>query len=225
MYNYINNIDVNDKLFYLIIIIGSIFFSGSIIKPSGTSIVGLVIGVILVYYIHDKRENQGDTFISSMKVILESDIMTLTNNQYLSKNSELVIFLNNYKEYYNYNPDLWKLLLTTINNFLKLIHEIETGTKYYNLDYSVVKEYKTRILNHYHSFIHNVPHAETVLDKFHKGFKDLESSLNIEIDKTHQVVSHKNSKAIDISSVFHYKNHPEGIINSNKNYPQYQYLP
>lgn len=226
LYSYINDIDVNDKFFYIIIIIASTFFSGSIIKPSGTVVVGLVVGILVVYYINDKRESHGDTFISSMKEILDSHIMFPGKNEYLPKNSELVMFLEGYKEYYDYNPDLWKSFVSVINNYLKIIHEIDIGTKYYNLDYNVVKEYKTKVLNHYHSFIHSIPHAQSALDKFHSGFKTLEDHLNVEIEKTHQLVAQKNSKQITTASVFHYKNHPSGLVNSKiTDYDQkYKYL-
>tara|TARA_A100001015_G_scaffold282462_1_gene346733 strand:+ start:493 stop:1164 length:672 start_codon:yes stop_codon:yes gene_type:complete len=208
IYNYINDIDVTHKFQFILIIISSILIS-SRINPTGSTFFGLIVGIFIAYYINDKMETNGETFITSMSNLINSDLLRGDKNVYLAKNSELIIFMNKYREYRNYNPVLWYEMIGSIDKFLKIIYEIEIGTQFYNLDYGALLELKTCILNQYQSFIHTIPHTVNSNDKFHLGFSELEGIINKDIDDIHQTVTKKNSKQINIDSVFRYKNHPE----------------
>lgn len=208
IYEYIRNIDATDKFIYIVVIIASIVFSTRLpMTPYG--IVGAISGILLVYYFNEHREYLGASFIASMKVILNSDVMDYKNNPYLPNNSELLIFLDNHREYYQYNPTQWNSIIRHINNFLKLTYDIEHGTTRRNLDYDVLKETKIKVLNTYQSFIHRIPHTEESSNKFHEGMDLLQNILNTSIDNTHRIVI-MNNKDITINSAFHYKNHPGG---------------
>lgn len=212
-YEYIKEIDNTDKFIYISIIVTGIFIAtrlGLNGMITGPGLMGLVCSVILVYYINEKREHRGDTFIKEMTKVLDSEIMKPERNRYLGQNSELVIFLDDHREYYQYNPALWRQFVRSIDNFLHVISDIQIGTLKYNLDYDQLKELKKKILNHYHSFIHKVPHIESSNNKFHEGIARLQKILNTEIDLIHRLVVSKNSEEINTSTAFHYKNHPVG---------------
>lgn len=211
LYQYVKDIDVTDKFEYIIIVAAVILLATRIgyhglISSSG--LFGLVIGVIITFYLIEKRKHQGDTFITAMRKILNSDIMKPNWNKYIHGNSELIIFLNDHREYYQYNPQLWRDMVSSMNNFQRTISDIEIGTTRYNLDYDQLKETKKKILNRYQAFIHTMPHTENSNNKFHKGSDRLEQLLNQEIDHIHQLVTRKNAKNITTASTFHYKNHP-----------------
>ena len=128
LYEYIDHIDDNHKFYYLLVIVGSIFISNRV-SASFPTIFGLLIGLLISYYINDKNENQGNTFITSMKKILNYENMYPKQNHYLAKNSELVIFLDQYKEYHSYNPNLWKNMVSSINLLLQAMYDIEHDTR------------------------------------------------------------------------------------------------
>jgi hypothetical protein len=221
IYEYIKDIDVTDRFVYIAIIIVSMVFATRL-PMSAHGIIGAVIGIFIVFYFNEKRDNAGDTFISSMKKILQSDIMKPTQNKYLSTDSELLIFLDSYREYYQYNPSLWNSMVKQINNFLKLSRDIEIGVNNYNMDYDVLREIKVKILNLYHSFIHKIPHTESSSSKYHKGIDRLQDLLNMTIDKIHRLVVGYNNKTIDTATTFHYRNHPPG--RDVRNNPHYHFF-
>jgi hypothetical protein len=217
MYSYINNIDVTEKFMYSIIILLVLLVTTRIGHHgliTGTGVFGFVCGILVVYYLNERREVNGDKFTGAMNSILESNIMGPHKNHYLFYNSELVIFLDSHREYYQYNPILWREIVRYINNFLRISHDIETGTQYYNMDYDQLKELKKKIMNAYHSFIYTIPHTENSNNKYHIGMARLEVLLNGVIDQIHQLVTSKNAKGITTSSAFHYKNHPQGYDSS-----------
>jgi hypothetical protein len=207
IYNYITHIDVTDRFIYVVIItVIILLFSRIPISPY--LIVGTIVGIIVVYYIHDKKIYTGNTFLASMKNILNSDLMKPKSNRSLYKDSELVAFLDNRREYYNYNPNTWNQLVKHINEFLRLQSDIEIGVVRFNMDYETLVNLKGKILNSYHAFIYTVPHTPNSIDKFHIGMRHLQKLLNRNIDITHKKVALDNSKDINIDTKFHYKNHP-----------------
>lgn len=209
IYEYIRDIDLTDRFIYITVIIGTILLL-SRVNITGHLILGLIIGTILVYYINEKNVHTGNTFLQSMKTILGSDRMKPHQNKHLAKNSELVLFLDGHKEYYTYNPKLWNDLVRHINNFLHIMHDIELGVEWFNLDYDTMKNLKGKILNTFHSFVHRVPHTPHSNDKFHLGMERLETLLNHDIDEIHTNVTLRNSQSINNMTKFHYKNHPGG---------------
>lgn len=213
-------IDATDKFIYVVIVIGIIFVTtriGSYGLVTGVGVFGLLVGIVVVYYLNDRRERQGTGFVTTMNTILDSEIMKPA--QYLYLSSELTIFLDNHREYYQYNPSLWRVFVRHIDNFLHVAHDIELGTEQYNYDYTQLKETKRKILNSYQAFIHTIPHTESSNNKFHEGMKVLEQLLNKELDQTHRLVAQKNSEGVNTASMFHYKNHPAGYeqMNSTEN--------
>lgn len=211
LYQYVKGIDVTEKFEYIVIVTTVILLATRISSHgmlSGAGLVGLVVGIIMIYYLNEKRVSQGTEFITAMDDILNAEIMKPQKNKYLHGNSELVIFLDNYREYYQYNPQLWKDMVHNIDNIQRLISDIEIGTEQFNLDYNTLKMVKKDILNQYQAFIHKLPHTENSNNKFHQGLERLETLLNLEIDHIHRIVTMKNAQSINTSSVFHYKNHP-----------------
>lgn len=212
LYSYIKDIDLTDRFIYTVILGTVIILTVRLGRNgmiNGTGVFGLVVGFVVIYYLNDKRRKQGTDYITAMDQILDSNIMKPETNRYLSENSELLIFMNGHREYYQYNPVAWNTMVRQVNNFLRLVHELNIGTYRYNLDYDNLKVIKGKVLNTYQSFIHTVPHTEASTDKFQLGMTRLEGLLNNEIDLVHQLVNkHNREQGVDTSSVFHYKNHP-----------------
>ena len=114
IYDYITNIDATDRFIYVVVIIISVLFTTRL-PLSSHGIIGAVLGVVLVFYLNEKRDNAGETFLVALKKILSSDIMNPTHNTYLPFDSEILIFLDGYREYYQYNPALWNTFVKEIN--------------------------------------------------------------------------------------------------------------
>jgi hypothetical protein len=232
-YEYIKAIDSIHKFDYLSIVAAVILLAtrfGHYGMLPSSAIIGLIVGTIVVFYLNEKSAHQGDTFLSSIQEILNAKIMKPEKNHYLFGNSELIIFLDNHREYYQYNPDAWRGLVKLTDNFLRIVGDIEIEAEAesvvgrYNHDYDMLKDTKHKIMNKYHAFIHTLPHTENTTNKFHEGIERLETLLNKEIDHIHQLVNKMNAKGVTTSSAFHYKNHPVGYESVGRAEDNYTYF-
>ena len=101
-------------------------------------------------------------------------------------------------------------MINNIDKFLHIDKDIETGTYYYNEDYSQMRDLKSIILNNFHSIIHKLPHTSASLDKFHYGMEKLRTIINSTLDNIHGIVNNKNRRqGINTDTAFVYRNHPK----------------
>jgi len=212
-YHVINDIEDSDMMIYMCIIIGASWFLNRI-KPSWHAMAGIIVGIVVVYYLYEKSDHEDTVFIKRLSKLLESELYAPYKNLYL--NSELVTFLDTHREYYQYNPAAYKTMLQHIDNFLRLGHDIEVGTVLQNEDYSNMRDLKGKILNYYQSIIHKLPHTPNGLDKFHYGMEELRGHINKYLDEIHRTVNNKNQeKGINVETAFVYRNHPKPTDPSN----------
>ena len=222
IYDYIYDIEKTDLFLYG----GGLLFITLLIRRinlSSNTIFGLICGIIVIYYINDKKIATNGGFIQKMNTILKSPLLKADKNKYLYRDSELVDFLDNYLEYHQYNPDIYNSFISHINTLLMLINDLDKGDQNYNNDYETILELRYKILNTFHSFIHKIPHTPASNDKFHIGANRLQVLLNKHIDKVHlSVVKLNGMKDIDTDTKFPYRNQPEP---RDHNYePQYHFF-
>lgn len=226
LYSYIINIDNTRKFYYTVIIAMSILFvkrltlQSDLILNFRSVLTGLVIGSLIVYFINERETRSGADFIGSMMSKLEQPILKKT--KYLYTDSELLQFLDDIKQYHNYNPANYRLLVLSIDNFLKISTELERGVVNMGELYDLLINQKYKILNTFHSMIYSVPHSHVTMKVFHEAMASLEKLLNIHVDQTYQYVGYSyGKKPIDINTKFIYKNHPlphDSQINNHYNY-------
>jgi len=221
IYNYIKDIDLTDRFCFIVIILVIATFTHRI-QISWHILIGIIVGLLIVYYLNEKNIDEGTNFLTDMKSILSLPMLKTHINKHLYYDSELLQFLYNNKENYKYNPVVYNTLVKQIDVFLSLVKDIEIGKEKINMDYEVLREYKINILNTYHSFIHTVPHTDASNASFHISIKNLENLLNYHIDKSHSTVVAKNNKEITIDTKFPYRNGPTGF--DSRNSPNYNFF-
>ncbi len=220
MYTYIKDIDKTDLVIY-IMVITAITVLITRIAPPPMVIIGIIIGIIFVYFVNDKKITEQGDYVQKIVSILKSPRLASDKNTNLYKDALIVEFLELYKEYEGYNPQLYASLTKQLDNFLKTVDDIERGSMNYNRDYDVLTDTKTKILNVYHSFIYKVPHTQATLHKFHNGTKKLLEILNDHINTTHRVVVNRSeAEGVNVHTKFHYKSHPKPV---DADAPGYQY--
>jgi hypothetical protein len=209
MWSTIKDIDKTDLFIYIVILILTIVLVTRI-NPSSTVLIGLTIGVIVVYILHDRQLTEQTGYVKNIVSILKSPLLDYDRNTHLHKDALLVEFLETYKEYADYNPQAYKTLTKQIDNLLKLSSDIENGSENYTHDFDVLLDTKTKILNTYHSFIYKVPHIQSTLHKFHKGKETLLELVNDHIDHVNRIVI-KQSEAdgVTLKTKFYYRSHPK----------------
>jgi hypothetical protein len=216
IYNYISAIDTTDRAIYVTIIVAVTLLSSRVSLSSHA--IGIVTGAIVVIYLHSSQSQ----YINSMKNIMTSMPMG-SGAGYLSKNSELLIFLDEHREFSEYNPELWKTLVKSVDRFIHLVQDIESGSQHYNLDYSVLRGVAGHTISAYHAFIYTTPNIASANNKFHLGMIRLQRLLDGEIDIVHRTVALRNRGEINTSTVFHYKNHPAAYHRQEPHLDRYAY--
>lgn len=211
MLSYLKDIDKTDLFIYAVIIIATIVLVGRI-NPSAIVIIGLLIGLIVVYLLNDMKITDQSDYVQRIMAILKSPRLNYEENTYLHKDALMVEFLETYKEYNDYNPQAYKTLTNQLDNALHISDDIERGSKNYIQDFDVLLDTKTKILNTYHSFIYKIPHTQATLHKFHRGTRMLLELLNDHIDHVNRIVLKKSEEdGVTLSTKFHYRAHPKPI--------------
>lgn len=207
IYEYLKGIEPNDKVLYLSIIFAVYVVIGRV-EPSLLTIFSVIFGIIIVFYIHDKNTTVRDDYLASVDKILKTELNPDVNTS-LFRDADIIMFLDNYREYYHYNPATYTSMVSAINDFLKLKEDIKIGVKYYNLDYDTMRELKEKVMNTFHSFVYTIPNTDVNMDKFHSGMKRLIGLLNHHLNIVHRMVNKQNFKEINVFTKFVYRDQPK----------------
>ena len=209
MYLYLKNIDNNEVIKYIFIAI-LISIVVTRIAPSPLTILSIVCGVFVVYIINEKAVSESTIYGKIIEKMLQSPILESSKNENLQLDPEIVSFLDLHKEYFTYNHKLYNRLVKLLDNFLKLKTDIIKGSVNFHADYDTLLSLKPKILNTYHDFIYNVPHAEASLDKFHTGMKSILNILNGHLIKVNTLILDRSKmEKITTETKFHYRMHPK----------------
>lgn len=183
------------------------------IKPSHGALVGTLLGLVTVYILQRGRLYREDQKRDRLNRVRNSPYLTgaqIQKSAALYDDEGLLLFLDEYRDYYQYNPALYLELVKVLNDFVNTTHQISTpeGPSEPNLLYENLQELRIEIMNIYQSAAHTVP-----LDKrFGDGATQLEQMLNHRIDVANRYVIGKNIKTGPTTFMkFPIKNTPRGI--------------
>lgn len=207
MYEYIQNILDNDKIKYLFIIYLTIYAFHKW-TPSYYTLIALIVGVIIVYFIEDRKRTVEEDYVSGKKQKLKDPYLSKTRFLYLDP--ELVDFLYSIKEYQRYNPYSYLNLTVKIDDFLRLKRDFSIGIELIGSQYQIAQQLQGEIINLYHSFIYKIPHSPATLDKYHKKMDLLRKILSKHLDFMYNYMQFKQSdEGIHRFTKFIYQGHPE----------------
>jgi len=191
IYTYLTDINSTDKFKYGVLILLTVLFMMRL--QLGTHVIlGVIVGVFVVYYLNEKSKFVGDNFITDMKHKLDAKIFEGTTNMH--HDSEIVELLYSLREYRYYSPANMYKLVHVIDKFLRIVEDMSIGTKYMGESYEIAREYRTKALNTLHSFVYKVPHTPVTIDKFHMAMKQLETLLNNHLDRVYQYMVYSYGK-------------------------------
>jgi hypothetical protein len=215
LYQFLSNIPRQVIFNYLMIIVIVTLVINRIwylLDTSSISLIGFIVAVIVIIYLQQRTEALNSNFVYYLDNVLSSELMQSHINTNLYRDSELVRFLDNHREYYQYNPQLYQKIVSEINHFLKLQNEFILFEKASPGDMEALSILKTQIQNSFHNFIYRLPHTQNSIVKFQEGMKWLTDSLNKHLDNTH-ILNNRRSRdqGIYTGTDFTYrgKNHPK----------------
>jgi len=146
-----------DTFIYICIIIGAMVL-GRRIRPEGSTIVGLIFGIVVVYYIRTLQSGTLQTFFGDMDRIMGSGLLKTERNRDIYRDSVLLQFLDTYSEYRQYNPDAY-------NELVRHLNDIITVTD----DFEATQILRQRAKDTYQSFSCTVPQTEQSMQKYRYG--------------------------------------------------------
>ena len=232
IYTIIDNIPKYNKLYYIFIFIGILFFTTRYdIKLN--FILGILLSVILIHYLISKDNVLQDNFIEDKDLQLrflnnllfdyrEKYVTSVINDNfninppfdqsYLYLNPLIIQFFYNTRENSQYNLSNYVNSLSKINEILGLSFQMNIGLENPYQNYKTLKKLYNDALNSYHSIIYSIPSDKIVYKKFNNSLKILQSLLIKHLDDARVICKLKNNEEeINIDTL------PDSILDSNIN--------
>jgi hypothetical protein len=169
IFNYLESIGNEELFFYIIVVVFAVFISNSI-GLEFTMVAGLVIGLVIVYYLREREISLGDNFEMEHETKLEHDIFNNTNNMHMD--ASLIDLLYSIKEYKQYNPDVYIRLSKNIDNLLRIEKDLENGAERPAQLFDVAHICQKKALNALHSMIHSIPYSKNSDEKFTEALEE-----------------------------------------------------
>ena len=198
VYDNLQKIQPNQYVEYGIILVFVMFLVTRIIQPSALQIVALIIGLMVVYYRHDKETS----IVNDAYSELDYRVKTLyPKPENFHMDADLINLYYNIREFRKYHSEGYDESLVAVDNMLKLISEIEADVVFHckeNLD--VIRDLYNKALNHMHTVIYQIPPTSLTYHRKHKrAMNALQIILRRHIDDVVQRCKKQYSdKGIDI---------------------------
>ena len=220
LYNYIQSIDKISLFKYIIYSIVIFFITTRIIKPNFLYIIALIISLIVIYYMHDKKKSTLGFINERLEFMMNSII---PKPKYFHLDSDIVVLFYNIQEFRIYNPHSYDNAVKSVDHILHIEQDIELGVYHCAENIDIVKDQKEKALNHLQSVIHSNPHnsvsegkLKTAVDKLHLY---LERHVDKMIDMCNKVYK---DRGINIDTKMLYKKGPKANDTGRSDYnPHY----
>lgn len=177
-YYYITSIESPYVFFYItIFLIIFVIFRRLEIKLG--YLFAMFIGVVVVYFINDRKRviefTQGD----KLKIKLES---LIPKPKYFNFKPEFIHFFYNIREFRSYNDQAFDTMIENTDIILRIHQDILIGVKECEQNIDVVIDKTKDIMNTLHSYIYKIPVNNVAKEKLKKAMKVLQILLKKEID-------------------------------------------
>ena len=220
IYNYFTEIDKFDLFRYIgIIILVTIIINR--IGASSTITMGVIIGIIIVVFLREKEISHGQNFDVEHEQKLSKSFMI--KSKFFHMDADLIDFVDEIKEYRNYNEGSFIKMVKAIDNLLRIESDLEKGLDQPSYFYDIATDLQKAALNSLHSVIHSLPSTDATNTKHQKAMKKLHKLLSVHLGIINKLIVDANKgKGINIFTKFGY--HEVGIPSSNDSYnPNYDF--
>lgn len=195
--SYISDVSNKDKFNYLVIILVVIVFIYRL-NLSYSIWMGLILGVFIIYYLNERKELELNKESSQLWAVLKSPL--LKNTRYFVTDPELIKWADEVSDLKGYNVLEFDKMIISLDRCLKLIYNIKQGVKLCKENLDLIRDYKVKTLNQFHSLIYNI-HDADLRDKYNQYFESLGHMLN---DRHYHIIKicqqYYQMKPIDIES-------------------------
>lgn len=178
-------------VFVLLVVIGKL-------KLDTSSIILLAYGVIFFYLlVNNKFQKNNDDLGATEKKLENLPIKT----SYLFRDRNIIDFLDFISDLSIFDQKSYNNLIQTLDNFMTLEQDIETGTKYCRYDIENSIELKQKALNILHGFNHSIPAQTVLIEKIKWSQNELDRILTQHLNlMIHKCKSYSDSKETNVYS-------------------------
>lgn len=190
LYNYINDIEPKSLFNYFIIII-IVFIIINRVDYKMKHVISGLVAILIVYYLNEKRRT---TFTSEMQILEMKLLRIFPKPQYFHLDAGIVELIYSIQEFKQYNEPSYNSLIKSIDNFLKVVYDIENKVANCNGNYEIAKKMKQISLNNLSSLIYRTPTDFNVEQKLRNATKSLHFILNVHLERIRNICNKKYNK-------------------------------
>lgn len=208
--SYLAHISNKNKFNYLVIGIIVILFTYRLQIHSSIWI-GLIIAILVIYYINELNETELNTDASQLWDILKSP--ELKNYPYFITNPELTRWAEEVSEFKQYNVLEFNQMLKSLNEMLRYIDDLKKGLRACQPTLDLVKDLKMTTLNQFHSLIYKLP-TPVMIRKYNYYLNRLGKILNDVYARLLRICKlYYMTKPTDVNSYFKDENLMDPVAN------------
>lgn len=172
------NILDNKTLIYYIIILFGITYSFSKQNINLGIIFGFVLGLMIINFLYKDYKQKQDNE-NKIKSFQESLLLPKNKNT----NDKLTAFLFSIQDFYIYNPQAYKEMIDSQNNFFRIYNETLNNPSRAGINHALMNQQKKDSMNALHSIIYNIPTDKDYTEKLENAILIMESMMQKYMDK------------------------------------------
>ncbi len=173
IYDIMHHMNSSTIFKYIMVLISIyLFFKHKIVSLA--IILGLAIGVVVIYYMYSKSKSTVSDRVQEHELKVEH---ILPEPHKIKSNERLVDFLFSIQDMYQYNPQAYEEMVDNIEAFLTIYDTIMKGVRLYDYYYEIAGDKKENAVNALQSIIYKVPSSKGVMYKLTRAHKRLETIL------------------------------------------------
>jgi hypothetical protein len=218
--SYLNVITQKEKFKYLIIALAITLLIYRL-NLSWTIWIGLVIGLLVVYYFNEREAQQLNREGDQLWEVLKSPLLQQT--KYFITDPPFIQWVDDISELKSHNVLEFNKMITSLDQLLKLIYNVKRGVYRCKENIDLISDLKVKSLNQFHSLIYKIGNAD-LIPKYNHYLEQLGYLLNDRHTKLIKICQmYYIMKPIDIDSKFDVTNIDEPVPNDQLNEKNYNF--
>jgi hypothetical protein len=167
----LNSVDLF-KYIGIIVICGSVL---NVLKFRPNMIVGVILGLMIVYLVYDKKNLTNSTFQDQLKIKLE---LIKPRPKNFNEYPELIELFYSIRDFYDYNATVFKQVIINVDLMILILNDIKQNiiSCKYNVD--ILQDKKRKVLNNLSSMIFTIENNKLIERKLQKAVLELHKILN-----------------------------------------------
>lgn len=188
MLAYLDEISPKNKFTYIILTFAIILLAYRL-SLHWSIWVGLIIGLIFVYYLNERRAQELNNSADQLWAILKSPL--LKNTKYFITDPQFIQWVSDVSEFKSLNRLEFNKMISSLDKFLKLIYNLKIGVHRCKENIDLIQGLKVQALNQFHSIIYKINNA------------DLRKKINHYFNQLGKLLNERHSSLIRICKLFY----------------------